>query len=576
MRHLLVYLNDYKKESVFAPLFKMLEASFDLLVPLVMAAIIDNGIARGDIPYILKMGLVLIALGLIGLTCSITAQFFAAKAAVGFATKLRHSLFGHVQSLSFTELDTVGISTLITRLTSDCNQVQGAVNMSLRLFLRSPFIVAGAMVMSFTIDFKAALIFVEVIVLLCIVVFGIMLITMPMYRDVQNRLDKVLSITRENLSGVRVIRAFNKEKTEIDEFETTNGALAAMQLFVGKISALTNPVTYIIVNGATIALLWTGAVRVDAGALSQGQVVALVNYMAQILVELVKLANLIVQLTKALACADRIQKVFETKPSMTDGSRSDVQAENDAPYIEFDHVSLAYAGAGETSLEDISFSVKKGETVGIIGGTGSGKSSLVHLIPRFYDATEGQIRIGGHDVREYRVEQLRQQIGMVMQKAVLFKGTVRDNIRWGKKDATDAEVLAAIHAAQADDFIEGRPEGLDAQIAQEGRNLSGGQKQRLSIARALVRDPEILILDDSSSALDFATDARLRGAIRELGGGHTVFIVSQRTSSIRHADRILVLEDGRLVGNGSHEELLASNEIYQEIHYSQFPKEEQA
>ena len=576
MRHLLVYLNDYKKESVFAPLFKMLEASFDLLVPLVMAAIIDNGIARGDIPYILKMGLVLIALGLIGLTCSITAQFFAAKAAVGFATKLRHSLFGHVQSLSFTELDTVGISTLITRLTSDCNQVQGAVNMSLRLFLRSPFIVAGAMVMSFTIDFKAALIFVAVIVLLCIVVFGIMLITMPMYRDVQNRLDKVLSITRENLSGVRVIRAFNKEKTEIDEFETTNGALAAMQLFVGKISALTNPVTYIIVNGATIALLWTGAVRVDAGALTQGQVVALVNYMAQILVELVKLANLIVQLTKALACADRIQKVFETKPSMTDGSRSDVQAENDAPYIEFDHVSLAYAGAGETSLQDISFSVKKGETVGIIGGTGSGKSSLVHLIPRFYDATEGQVRIGGHDVREYRVEQLRQQIGMVMQKAVLFKGTVRDNIRWGKKDATDAEVLAAIHAAQADDFIAGRPEGLDAQIAQEGRNLSGGQKQRLSIARALVRDPEILILDDSSSALDFATDARLRGAIRELGGGHTVFIVSQRTSSIRHADRILVLEDGRLVGNGSHEELLASNEIYQEIHYSQFPKEEQA
>lgn len=576
MRHLLVYLNDYKKESVFAPLFKMLEASFDLLVPLVMAAIIDNGIARGDIPYILKMGLVLIALGLIGLTCSITAQFFAAKAAVGFATKLRHSLFGHVQSLSFTELDTVGISTLITRLTSDCNQVQGAVNMSLRLFLRSPFIVAGAMVMSFTIDFKAALIFVVVIVLLCIVVFGIMLITMPMYRDVQNRLDKVLSITRENLSGVRVIRAFNKEKTEIDEFERTNGALAAMQLFVGKISALTNPVTYIIVNGATIALLWTGAVRVDAGALTQGQVVALVNYMAQILVELVKLANLIVQLTKALACADRIQKVFETKPSMTDGSRSDVQVENDAPYIEFDHVSLAYAGAGETSLEDISFSVKKGETVGIIGGTGSGKSSLVHLIPRFYDATEGQVRIGGHDVREYRVEQLRQQIGMVMQKAVLFKGTVRDNIRWGKKDATDAEVLAAIHAAQADDFIEGRPEGLDAQIAQEGRNLSGGQKQRLSIARALVRDPEILILDDSSSALDFATDARLRGAIRELGGEHTVFIVSQRTSSIRHADRILVLEDGRLVGNGSHEELLASNEIYQEIHYSQFPKEEQA
>lgn len=576
MRHLLVYLKDYKKESVFAPLFKMLEASFDLLVPLVMAAIIDNGIAGSDIPYILKMGLVLIALGLIGLTCSITAQFFAAKAAVGFSTKLRHSLFSHIQSLSFTELDSVGTSTLITRLTSDCNYVQGAVNMSLRLFLRSPFIVVGAMVLAFTIDFKAALIFVAVIVLLCIVVFGIMLITIPMYRDVQNRLDQVLRITRENLSGVRVIRAFNKEQSEIDEFEKTNGALAAMQLFVGKISALTNPVTYIIVNGATIALLWTGAIRVDTGVMTQGQVVALVNYMSQILVELVKLANLIVQLTKALACADRIQKVFEMKPSMENGSLSAADKADNGPFIEFDHVSLTYTGAGETSLHDISFRVNRGETVGIIGGTGSGKSSLVHLIPRFYDATEGQVRIGGVDVKEYNTDSLRQKIGMVMQKAVLFKGTVRDNIRWGKKDATDEEIKAAIHAAQADDFIEERKEGLDAKITQEGRNLSGGQKQRLSIARALVRNPEILILDDSSSALDFATDARLRRAIRELAGSHTVFIVSQRTSSIHHADRILVLEDGHLVGNGTHEELLESNEVYQEIHYSQFPKEERA
>lgn len=593
MKHLLIYLRDYKKESICAPLFKMLEATFELFVPLVMAAIIDQGIAQKDNGYICKMGFVLIALGVIGLVCSITAQFFAAKAAVGFSTKLKHALFAHIQSLSFTELDTVGTSTLITRLTSDANQVQNGVNMVLRLFLRSPFIVFGAMIMAFTIDVKAALVFVVAIPLLSVVVFGIMLITMPLYRKVQNQLDRVLGITRENLSGVRVIRAFNKEEAEIDEFQENNGSLAAMQLFVGKISALTNPVTYIIVNGSVLVLIWTGALRVNAGILTQGQVVALVNYMSQILVELVKLANLIVTITKALACADRIQGIFDTKSGMQNGTSEfpvgvfdAAQGEGDtakyaetgagaAEYaVEFDHVSLTYANAGEDSLEDISFRVKKGETVGIIGGTGSGKSSLVHLIPRFYDATKGSVRIYGTDVKELRRASLREHIGMVMQKAVLFQGSVRENLQWGKKDATDAEIHKALAAAQADDFIAERKGGLDAHIAQGGRNLSGGQKQRLSIARALIRDPEILILDDSSSALDFATDARLRKAIRELGGEHTVFIVSQRTSSIQHADQILVLDDGRLVGSGSHEELLRTCEVYQEIYYSQFPKEE--
>jgi ABC-type multidrug transport system fused ATPase/permease subunit len=575
LKQLLIYLKDYKKESVLAPLFKMLEATFELFVPLVMAAIIDRGIAQKDNGYILKMGLVLVALGLIGLTCSITAQFFAAKAAVGFSTKMKHALFSHIQSLSFTELDTLGTSTLITRLTSDANQVQNGVNMVLRLFLRSPFIVFGAMIMAFTIDLKAALIFVVAIPLLSVVVFGIMLLTMPLYRNVQNQLDQVLGMTRENLSGARVIRAFNKEESEIAEFRDKNGRLAAMQIFVGKLSALTNPVTYIIVNGSVLALIWTGALQVDAGILTQGQVVALVNYMSQILVELVKMANLIVTITKALACADRIQSVFETKSGMQDGWKL-FPADASDYAVEFDHVSLTYARAGETSLEDISFRVKKGETVGIIGGTGSGKSSLVHLIPRFYDATGGEVRVYGTNVREYQKGSLREHIGMVMQKAVLFQGSIRANLQWGKPDATDSEMQKALSAAQAADFVSDRQDGLDAHIAQAGRNLSGGQKQRLSIARALIRDPEILILDDSSSALDFATDARLRKAIRELGGAHTVFIVSQRTSSIRHADQILVMDDGRLVGCGTHEELLENCEIYQEIHYSQFPKEVQA
>lgn len=576
MRKLLVYLKDYKKEAALAPLFKMLEAAFELFVPLVVAAIIDKGITTGDSGYVLRMGLILISLGIVGLVCSITAQYFAAKAAVGFSTKLKHALFGHIQSLSFTEIDTLGTSTMITRMTSDTNQVQNGVNMVLRLFLRSPFIVFGAMIMAFTIDVKAAMIFVVTIPLLSIVVFGIMILTMPMYRKVQANLDRVLGSTRENLTGARVIRAFNKEQEETEHFEKENAALADMQLFVGKISALTNPVTYIIINAATIILLYTGAVRVDEGSITQGEVVALVNYMSQILIELVKLANLIITVTKALACANRIESVFEMQSSMEwkEAPESNGKAEGDLS-VEFDHVSLTYAGAGAESLTDIDFRAKRGQTIGIIGGTGSGKSSLVNMIPRFYDATKGEVRVDGRNVKDYSMEELREKIGVVLQKAVLFQGTIRENLLWGKGDATEEELWQAVETAQAREFVEQKEGKLDAPVAQEGRNLSGGQRQRLTIARALVGHPDILILDDSASALDYATDAALRKAIKELEGEMTVFIVSQRASSIRYADQIIVLDDGCMVGIGTHEELLQSCEVYQEIYYSQFPKEKE-
>lgn len=593
MRKLLVYLKGYKKETVFAPLFKMLEATFELFVPLVMAAIIDRGIGQADTGYVLKMGGILVALGLIGLLCSITAQYFAAKAAVGFSTGLKHALFDHIQHLSFTEIDTLGTSTLITRMTSDVNQVQNGVNMVLRLFLRSPFIVFGAMVMAFTIDVKAALIFAVTIPLLAVVVFGIMALTMPMYKKVQAGLDAVLSATRENLTGARVIRAFHKEEEEIGRFEEKNEFLTHLQLVVGKISALTNPVTYIIINAATIFLLYTGAVRVDNGSITQGEVVALVNYMSQILVELIKLANLIITITKALACANRIEAVFEVKSSMewqtgmageafrqmeqtaevSVVSGADGLPEKERLAVEFDHVHLTYGGAGAESLSDIHIRVPKGQTIGIIGGTGSGKSSLVNMIPRFYDATAGTVRVDGRDVKSYGMEELRQKVGIVLQKAVLFRGTIRDNLLWGNGAATDEELWEALRLAQAKEFVETKEGRLDAPVAQEGRNFSGGQRQRLTIARALVAKPEILILDDSASALDYATDAALRRALKELSGETTVFIVSQRASSIQHADQIIVLEDGEMAGHGTHEELLADCEVYQEIYYSQFEKQ---
>ena len=574
LRALLKYLRNYKKETVLAPLFKLLEASFELFVPLVMAAIIDHGIGQADGVYVLKMGGVLIALGLIGLICSITAQYFAAKAATGFSTELRHELFEHIQKLSYTKMDTIGTSTLITRMTSDINQVQSGVNLVLRLFLRSPFIVFGAMVMAFTVDVKAALVFVVAIPLLSLVVFGIMLITMPLYRKVQSNLDAVLGITRENLTGVRVIRAFNKEADERQRFEQQNQMLTDAQKFVGKISGLMNPVTYIIVNGALIVLIYAGALRVDAGIITQGQVVALVNYMSQILVELVKLANLIITVTKAFACGNRIQSVFEEETGMTEGSEGWTDpGEADTPVVEFDHVNLRYAGAGEDSLTDISFRAMPGQTIGVIGGTGSGKSSVVNLIPRFYDATEGSVRIQGKDARDYRLEELRSHIGMVPQKAVLFQGTIAQNLRWGKENATEAELEKAIEISQAKEFVDGKEDRLNYQIEQNGKNLSGGQRQRLTIARALVRDPEILILDDSASALDFATDAKLRKAIRQMDSHPVVFIVSQRASSIQYADQILVLDDGELAGMGTHAELMGSCEIYREIYESQFEKE---
>lgn len=573
LRALLKYLKNYKKETVLAPLFKLLEASFELFVPLVMAAIIDYGIGQADGAYVVKMGGLLVALGVIGLVCSITAQYFAAKAATGFSTELRHELFAHIQSLSYTRMDTIGTSTLITRMTSDINQVQSGINLVLRLFLRSPFIVFGAMVMAFTVDAKAALVFAVAIPLLSVVVFGIMLITMPLYRRVQSNLDAVLGVTRENLTGVRVIRAFNKEEEEKQRFEEKNQLLTDAQKFVGKISGLMNPLTYIIVNAALIVLIYTGALRVETGAITQGEVVALVNYMSQILVELVKLANLIITVTKACACGNRIQGVFEEEGGMAEGTLQwPTEKKEEMPAVEFDHVNLRYEGAGEDSLTDISFRAMPGQTIGIIGGTGSGKSSLVNLIPRFYDAAGGVVRIYGRDVKEYRLEELRSRIGIVPQKAVLFHGTIAENLRWGKEDATRAELDRAVEIAQAKEFIQTKEKGLDFQIEQNGRNLSGGQRQRLTIARALVREPEILILDDSASALDYATDAKLRRAIRQLESSPVVFIVSQRASSIRHADQILVLDDGELVGIGTHEELLVGCETYREIYESQYEK----
>lgn len=583
MKKLLVYLKDYKKESVLGPLFKLLEATFELIVPLVMAAIIDTGVATGDKSYIMKMCMVLVLLAVIGLTCSITAQYFAAKAAVGFATKLRHALFAHIERLSFTEMDTVGTATLITRMTSDVNQVQNGVNLVLRLFLRSPFIVFGAMVMAFTIDVKAALVFVVTIPLLSIIVFGIMLISIPLYKKVQSALDKVLGITRENLTGSRVIRAFNKEDDETVHFNENNDLLTRAQIYVGKISALMNPLTYVIINGAIVVLVWTGAVRVDNGYITQGEVVALINYMSQILVELVKLANLIININKSIACGNRIQSIFEMQPSITDGSGQKVDKvrtdtadrSEEAEYaVEFSHVGLTYAGAGDESLTDIDFKVKKGETIGIIGGTGSGKSSVVNLIPRFYDVTSGFIKVDGKDVKDYPLEELRGKIGTVLQKAVLFHGTIRENLKWGNPDATEEDLNRAITVAQAKEFVDNKEGGLDFEIEQGGKNLSGGQRQRLTIARAVVKKPEILILDDSASALDFATDAALRKAIREMEGETTVFIVSQRAASIQHADRIVVLDDGKIVGLGTSEELLESCEVYQEIYNSQFKKQE--
>ncbi|MGN0505906.1 MAG: ABC transporter ATP-binding protein [Lachnospiraceae bacterium] len=580
MKKLLVYLKDYKKETVLAPLFKMLEASFELFVPLVMASIVDVGIKNADTPFILKMGLVLVALGLVGLASSVTAQYFSAKAAVGFAAKLKHALFAHIQGMSYAETDRAGISTLITRLTSDVNQVQSGVNLVLRLFLRSPFIVFGAMIMAFTIDVKSALIFVVTIPALSVVVFGIMLISIPLYKKVQAALDRVLGITRENLSGVRVIRAFHQEAKEQERFSEYNDSLTKIQMFVGKISALMNPVTYIIVNAAVIALIYTGALQVEAGNLTQGEVIAIVNYMSQILVELVKLANLIITVTKAAACANRIEAVFETPTGIKVYTNQELEAgklpypvpdtsENASPAVVFEHVNLRYPSSGADALTDIDFTAERGETIGIIGGTGSGKSSLVQLIPRFYEATGGRVLVNGQDVRTYEPDELKKKVGIVPQKAVLFSGTIRDNIRFGKEDATEEEMNEALTIAQAKSFVDEKQGGLDFVVAQGGKNLSGGQKQRLTIARAVVRKPEILILDDSASALDYATDAALRKAIRELGGTTTTFIVSQRTASVLHADKIIVLDDGEMVGIGKHEELLASCPVYKEIYDSQ-------
>ena len=571
MKKLLVYLKDYRKESIFSPLFKLLEALFELFVPLVVAAIIDTGIANNDYGYIVRMCLLLVALGVIGLVCSITAQFFAAKAAVGFSTKLRHALFAHIQSLSHSEIDTLGTSTLITRMTSDVNQVQSGVNLVLRLFLRSPFVVFGAMIMAFTIDVKSALVFAVAIPVLAVIVFGIMLITMPLYKKAQRALDGVLTKTRENIIGARVLRAFCMEERETEEFTEKNEGLVHIQKFVGKISALMNPLTYAVINAAVIVLIWQGALRVDSGALTQGQVVALYNYMSQILVELIKLANLIISLTKTLACANRISDVMDIKNSLENGSAK--EGIDGAPAVEFCSAALRYKGSAEPALSNVTFKAMRGETIGIIGGTGSGKTSLVNLIPRFYDTDSGCVKVNGVDVREYDIDSLRRKIGVVPQKAVLFKGTIASNLRWGSEDASERDMENAVGTAQASEVVSGKDNGYDAYVAQGGSNFSGGQRQRLTIARALVKDPEILILDDSASALDFATDANLRKAIRELPSNPTVFVVSQRTASVMNADRIIVLDDGEPVGIGTHEELLDSCEVYSEIYYSQFPKE---
>lgn len=573
MKKLLIYLKTYRKEACLAPIFKMLEAVFELFVPLVIKGIIDYGIAAEDRAYCLRMGLLLLLLAVIGLAMATTAQWFSARAAAGFAAKIKQVLMEHIQKLSYTELDTIGTSTLITRMTSDVNQVQTGTNLVLRLFMRSPFIVFGSMIMAFTIDFKAAMIFVITIPLLSVVVFGIMLSSIPLYKKVQSQLDRVLGITRENLTGVRVIRAFNKEGEEISHFKTENEQFTRLQTFVGKISALMNPLTFVIVNSAILVLVWTGAWRVEGGILTQGAVVALVNYMSQILVELIKLADLIINITKAVACGNRIQKVLEVEPSMENGSKECIEEKRTpANAVDFNNVSLTYAGAGAPSLTDIDLHVKTGQTIGIIGGTGSGKTSVVNLIPRFYDATQGNVLVFGKPVKEQDMESLRSQIAVVPQKAVLFAGTIRENMKWGKEDATDEEIMEALTIAQAAEVVQKKEGGLDAFVEQGGKNLSGGQRQRLTIARALVRKPRILILDDSASALDFATDAALRKAIREMKNAPTVFIVSQRTSSIRFADQILVLDDGKSVGVGTHDELLTTCSVYKEIYDSQYKK----
>lgn len=595
MKRLFSYMKDYKLESILGPLFKMLEASFELFVPLVVARMVDVGIRGRDSGYILKMGGVLVLLALIGLACSLTAQYFAAKAATGAATSLRNDLFSHIGRLSYTEIDTVGTSTLITRMTSDINQVQSGINMTLRLLLRSPFVVFGAMVMAFTVDVRSAFVFVVTIPVLCVVVFGIMAVSMPLYKSVQRQLDKVLLTTRENLLGVRVIRAFNRQKSETEKFDRENGNLVRMQVFVGKISALLNPVTYVIINIAVVAVIWVGAEQADSGIITQGKVIALVNYMSQILVELIKMANLIIIISKAVACMNRVDSIFKVESSIEDkgrhGSRKpgsqNSGSQNSGPQnygpqnsglripkVEFKDMEFVYAGAKEPALKDISFCAMAGQTIGVIGGTGSGKSTLVNLIPRFYDAASGQVLVDGTDVKEYSLDELRDKTGVVPQKSVLFKGTLRDNMRWGKQDASDEEIYRALDTAQAREFVDSKGEGLDLYIDQGGHNLSGGQRQRLTIARALVRRPEILIMDDSASALDFATDARLRKAIRENTGDMTVFIVSQRATTIKSADTILVLDEGRLAGMGTHKELLKDCQVYREICLSQLSKEE--
>ena len=573
MIKLLKHMKGYRAAAISAPFFKVLEAIFELMIPLVVAEIIDVGIKNSDRPYVFKLCGLMILLGLVGFTCTLFAQYFAARAAVGFSANIRSAVFHHAQTLSFSDIDRMGTSTMITRITSDVTQVQSGVNLTLRLFSRSPVIVFGSMIMAFTLDVKSALIFTVAIPILCVIVFGIMLGSIPLYKKVQARLDRVLGITRENLAGTRVIRAFANEETEIKDFNRNNEALNAAQKFAGKFSALMNPVTCLVVNLAIVALIYTGAIRVEVGILTQGAVIALYNYMSQILVELVKLANLIITMTKAAACAGRIEQLLEDGGKESAKADSDEKKNNDA--VTFSHVSLTYENASEESLSNIDFSVKKGETVGIIGGTGSGKTSLAHLIPRFYDATKGEITLDGVDIRAYSAEELREKVGIVMQKAVLFKGTIRDNIRWGNPNATDEQIMKALETAQASEIVKGKEGGLDFMIEQGGKNLSGGQRQRLGIARTLVAEPEILILDDSASALDYATDANLRAAIRNMQGERTVFIVSQRTASILHADRILVLDDGKLVGSGKHEELLDSCEVYSEIYYSQFPKEKE-
>ena len=574
MKKLLYFMKDYKKESVLAPLFKMLEAFFELFVPLVVASIIDDGIVPKDSGHIIRMCLLLLVLAAVGLTCSITAQYFAAKSAVGAATGIRYELFTHIQTLGYEEMDMVGTSTLITRMTSDINQVQNGINLVLRLFLRSPFIVFGAMIMAFTIDVKAAMIFVVAIILLSIVVFGVMFITKPLYKKVQSGLDTILGTTRENLTGVRVIRAFHQEQAEYNKFLAENEELTSLQKFAGKISGLTNPLTFIIINFAILVLIHTGAVRVSLGTLSQGQVVALYNYMSQILVELIKLANLIISVTKAMACFNRIQDVFHIEPPMKEGTKTVAAAGNTTPAVEFKNVSFTYAGGGDHAVENISFKAMPGQTIGIIGGTGSGKSTLVNLIPRFYDVSEGEVDIAGKNIQDYTYGSLRNTISVVPQKAQLFAGTIRDNLTFGCPDATEEQIEEALAISQAKEFVDTKEGRLDAKIEQGGKNLSGGQRQRLTLARALVPQSDILIMDDSASALDYATDARLRKAIQDMKRKPTVFIVSQRTSSIQNADMILVLDDGKIAGQGTHEQLLKSCNIYREIYETQFKKEE--